>query len=127
MIELTLGQLIDMVPVLQQISKVPLSSGLMLYKFGKIINKVNEEVDLYNTTKQKMMDTYVGKDENGQFLRDENGNLLVKVELQEQLNKQLNDLVEIKETLDIDKFSISDFDNLGLNSQQILPLLPLIE
>lgn len=127
MIELTLGQLIDMVPVLQQISKIPLSSGLMLYKFGKIINKVNEEVELYNTTKQKMMETYVAKDENGEYLRDENGNLFVKAELQERVNKELNDLIEIKETLNIDKFSISDFDNLGLNSQQILPLLPLIE
>ena len=74
-----------------------------------------------------MVKRYGIEDQNGGFRTDEKGNYFIKAQLKDEFNKEFNELLHTKIELNINKFSISDFDNLNLNAEQMLPLMPFIE
>lgn len=127
MIQVELGGLLQMIPSLDKLKKINNSSGRMVYKLSKIILRVQEQADAFDNAKLKMVKRYGIEDQNGGFRTDEKGNYYIKAQLKDEFNKEFNELLHTKIELNINKFSISDFDNLNLNAEQMLPLMPFIE
>ena len=127
MIQVELGTLLNMVPALQKLSEIPNASGKMLYKISKIILKVNEQAEAYDKAKEGMVRKYGVQNQEGIYATDEKGNYLIKANLKEKFNEEFNALIHTKIELNINKFSIDDFDGLNLTPQQMIPLMEFIE
>lgn len=127
MIEVELGTLLNMVPALQKLSDIPNASGKMLYKISKIILRVNEEAEAYDRAKEGMVKKYSVEDENGGYKTDDKGNYLIKAQLKDKFNEEFSALIHTKIQLNVNKFSVDDFDGLNLTPQQMIPLMAFIE
>lgn len=69
-------QLMDSVDVLKKISDMNLPISLS-YKIAKNIMKIEEELAILNKEKQKLIDKYGEKDEDGKIKSDESGRIRI--------------------------------------------------
>lgn len=81
------------------------------YALAKNISKIEKELDIYNKERQKLLDKYCIKDEEGKNLVDENNQLKIADENLEAWNKDINDLLDIEIDIDIHKFNECDLLN----------------
>lgn len=78
------------------------------YAIAKNISKIESELKIYNSERQKLIDKYSVKDEEGNTIIDENNTLKIQVEFLEDWNRQLQELLYIEVDVDIHKFNIDD-------------------
>lgn len=127
MIQVKLGELLNMIPVLQKLSEKPNSSGRMLYKISKLILKIRQEAESFNTAKRGMLKKYGVVDANGEYLIGEDRDYLIKEQLKEEFNKEVTNLINTNVDIGIDYFLAEDFDNLELTPQELISLISLIK
>lgn len=88
------------------------------YAISKNINKIESELKVYNTEKEKLIDRYAKKDEEGKLKADEYGNVNIKEEHIEEWNKDVKELLSIENEIDI---HIIQLDNLLNSDYNISP------
>lgn len=88
------------------------------YAIAKNMTKIEGALDLYGKEKQKLIDKYSVKGEDGKTLIGENGTITIQHELLEDWNADIKELQEIENEIDIHKFDI----NLILNGNyELMP------
>ncbi|MEW8993118.1 hypothetical protein [Clostridium sp.] len=80
------------------------------YAIAKNIAKIESELKVYNKEKQKLIDKYSVKDEEGKPLIEDN-NIRIAPEYIEDWNRDIKELLEIENEVDIHKFHISELEN----------------
>ena len=83
------------------------------YAIAKNIKKLESELDIYNKERQKLIDKYCIKDEEGNNVIDENNNLKIADEHIDNWNKEINDLMDIEVDIDIHKFNLDSLMNVN--------------
>lgn len=78
------------------------------YAISKNISKLESELKIYNKERQKLIDKYCIKNEDGENLIDENNQLKIADEHLDTWNKELNELLDIEIEIDIHKFKLDD-------------------
>lgn len=78
------------------------------YAISKNISKLESELKIYNKERQKLIDKYCIKNEEGENLIDENNQLKIADEHLDTWNKELNELLDIEIEIDIHKFKLDD-------------------
>lgn len=81
------------------------------YAIAKNISKIESELKVFNTERQKLLDKYCIKDEDGKNKIDENNQLKIADEHLEAWNKDLEELLDIEVEIDIHKFNVNDLLN----------------
>ena len=82
------------------------------YALAKNIAKIEKELEIYNSERQKLLDKYCVKDENGQNKIDENNQLKIQemyLKDWEQDIKELQNIESVFISAFFPLFSISDF------------------
>lgn len=82
------------------------------YAIAKNISKIESNVKIYNEERQKLIDKYSVKDENGKTVISENNQITIEPTELENWNNDMKDLQEIEVEIDIHKFDI----NILINS-----------
>lgn len=95
------------------------------YAIAKNVSKIERELEIYNKERQKLIDKYCVKDEEGNNLVDENNQLKIADEHLEDWNKDINELLDIEIDIDIHKFNINDL--LNSNCEMTASELMLID
>lgn len=109
-------QLMDSVDVLKKISDMNLPISLS-YKIAKNIMKIEEELAILNKEKQKLIDKYGEKDEDGKIKSDESGRIrILDITSWTTEYSALEDL-----QIDIDLTVIPEDDLLKCNELNITP------
>ena len=85
------------------------------YAIAKNVAKIEKELEIYNKERQKLIDKYCIKDEEGNNLVDENNQLKIADENLESWNKDINELLDIEVDINIHKFSEMDLLNSNCN------------
>ena len=75
------------------------------YALAKNISKIERELEIYNKERQKLIDKYCVKDEEGKAIVDENNQLKIADEYLEAWGKDINELLDIEIDINIHKFS----------------------
>lgn len=110
-------KLVNDAPGLSQLTKKNLPVKVS-YAIAKNIIKIESALDLYGKEKQKLIDKYSVKDENGKTIVGENGTITIEHEFLENWNADFKELQEIENEIDIHKFDI----NLILNGNyELMP------
>ncbi len=99
------------------------------YAIAKNITKIEKELDIYNKERQKLLDKYCIKDDEGKNLIDENNQLKIADEHLEDWNKDINELLDIEIDIDIHKFKENDLlnSNCELTAAEIMLIDYMIE
>ena len=84
------------------------------YAIAKNISKIEKELEIYNKERQKLIDKYCLKDEEGNLI-DENNQFKIADGNLEAWNKDMNELLEIEIDINIHKFSKDDLFNSNCN------------
>lgn len=78
------------------------------YAISKNVSKLESELNIYNKEREKIIDKYCKKDEEGNLLIDENNNYSIEDENIDICNKELNELLDIEIDVNIHKFKLDD-------------------
>ncbi|MFR3072133.1 MAG: DUF1617 family protein [Paeniclostridium sp.] len=95
------------------------------YAIAKNVSKIENELKIYNNERQKLLDKYCVKDEEGKNKIDENNQLRITDENMDDWNKEINELLDIEIEIDIHKFNINDL--LNSNCEMTASELMLID
>ena len=88
------------------------------YAIAKNIKKLESELKIYNKEREKLIDKYCIKDDEGKNVIDENNNLKIADEHLEAWNKEINELMDIEVDIDIHKFNL---DSLMCGNYDMTP------
>ena len=84
------------------------------YAIAKNISKIEKELEISNKERQKLIDKYCLKDEEGNLI-DENNQFKIADGNLEAWNKDMNELLDIEIDINIHKFSKDDLFNSNCN------------
>ena len=85
------------------------------YAISKNVNKIESELKVYNTEKDKLVNKYGEKDKEGKLKVDENGNIPLKEEHIEDWNRDIKELLSIENEIDIYMINLDDLLNSNYN------------
>ena len=95
------------------------------YAIAKNVSKIESELEVFNAERQKLLDQYCVKDEEGKNKIDENNQLRIDGEHLESWSKDLEELLDIEVEIDMHKFNINDL--LNSNCEMTASELMLID
>lgn len=98
----------------------------LAYKFNKLANKANEEINFYRENMQKIIEEYAERDENGEMIFTDAENVKLRPDSTEECNKKINELSNIEVDINI-KFTPEELSSLELSINDLQTLMPLIE
>lgn len=79
------------------------------YAIAKNITKIESELKIYNSERQKLIEKYVEKDKEGK-VKSDNGSIKIQKDHIDDWNKDILSLMVIENEIDIYKFKMSEFD-----------------
>lgn len=99
------------------------------YALAKNLSKIEKELEIYNTERQKLVDKYCVKNENGENKIDKDNNLRLDEKYSDDWNKDLNELLDIEIEIDIHKFNINDLlnSNCEMTANELMIIDYMIE
>ena len=126
MITTTVGSLIAIKPVLQQLAnlEMPAKESFAILRMLKVIDKEYESIE---STQRKMLELYGDKDENGNYKSDGHGGALIRKESAEEFATQMGDFLKMEMELECGKLKLDMLDKLQLTPNQLLKMEEFIE
>lgn len=105
--------------------KIPLKTA---YKLNKLHTKIKVENKFYEEEFQKLLDKYAKKDDNGDFLMNEDGSgVMIKEDLQRECHQKIEELQNME--VDIEKilFTLDELNCIEVSPMELNSLIPFIE
>lgn len=96
------------------------------YKFSKIFDSIESDYQFFFSQLRKILDRYAEKDENGNFVQNDDY-IPLKKETFDLAEKALNDLYETEITLPKITFTLDELEELNIKPFELKALLPFIE
>ncbi len=96
------------------------------YKFSKLLSKIEKDSEFFTEKTREVILKYAEKDENGNLVQTEDGNIRIQTGKIEEANKAMMELNDIEvEDINI-TFTLDELDSLSIAPEVLQPLLPLI-
>lgn len=112
--------------ILMEISRKELPIKVS-YALAKNIGKIEKELEIYNSERQKLLDKYCVKDENGQNKIDENNQLKIQEEYLKDWEHDITELQNIELEIDIHKFKITELNGYNMAPSELIAIDYMIE
>lgn len=126
--ELTIRQILNDTNSLAVISQKQLPIKVS-YAIAKNIKKLESEIKIYNKEREKLINKYCIKDDEGKNVIDENNNLKIADEHLEVWNKEINELMDIEVDIDIHQFNLDSlmYGNYDMTPAELMIIDYMIE
>lgn len=116
--------------LLNSISKLRVLSQKQLpvkvsYAIAKNISKIEKELTIYEIERQKLIDKYAEKDNEGKVVADNNGK--IKFKDKEGWEKDIKELLDIENEIDIHKFKIEELEGYNMTPAELMSIEYMIE
>lgn len=108
--KLTNERIVNTINVLGKLNNTALPVRVA-YAVSKNIDKIERELKAYNIEKSKLLDKYAEKNKNGEIII-ENGHFKIKEECAENWNREIRELLEIENEVEIHMIKLDDLLNL---------------
>lgn len=126
MIKVTVGEVINCVDVLRALSNKPIKIKVA-YNIAKIIKEIEKENELFEETRQHLLNKFCEKDENGQLRINEKGSAIIKSEYVADYNNEIKELLESQIEIAAEPIKIEDIEDLELTAAQVYAISSFIE
>lgn len=109
---------------LREISKkeLPIKAS---YAIAKNLKKIEDELEIYYKEREKLIDKYAEKDENGKIKVDNNGFIIFKDK--EGWDKEIKELLAIENDIKIRKFPIDVLEGYNMSPAELMLIEYMIE
>lgn len=112
--------------ILMEISRKELPIKVS-YALAKNISKIEKELEIYNSERQKLLDKYCIKDEHGENKVDENNQLKIQEEYLKDWEKDIKELQNIELEIDIHKFKLEELNGYNMTPSELIAIDYMIE
>lgn len=126
MIEVKLSTIIDSMNILKELANKELK-GRAAFQVGKLIKKIDEEYSIFNETREKLLNKYAAKDENGNFKLDDNNSYTFEDNNFQLFMDEINTLIGTIITINCNPINLNDLSELDFTPAQMVMLEPFIE
>ena len=97
------------------------------YAIAKNISKLETELKTYNAEREKLIEKYSEKDEQGKTIVVENNQIKLQPELLSDWNKDIQELLAIENEIDIHAFSIEALNGYSMSPSDLMLIDYMIE
>ncbi len=126
MIEVTLNELLNVSSVMQELAKKPMKVKAA-YKTAKMLNAIEKEYQLFQDARTKLIEKYGQRGDDGNLKIDENGNYSVSNENLIAFNKELNEMLEEKVTLNANPLNVEELEEANFTPADMIALTPFMD
>ena len=126
MINLKLETLINSAEGLKGLSQKKLMAKTA-YVIGKILKAADAEMASFNETRMELIKKYGEKDENGELVQDDKGNVRVSQESIEDFSNELKGLLDTEIEIAGNKIKMDDLGDVEFTPQEMAQLEEFIE
>lgn len=114
------------IPKLSEIIKKQLPVKVS-YAIAKNIAKIEAELNVYDKEREKLIEKYSVKDEQGKTIVDENNQIKIREENITDWNRDIKELLSIENEVDIHKFSIDALEGYSMTPAELMIIDYMIE
>lgn len=122
MIDVTIQDLVKSVSVLNKIMEQPFH-GSLAFKLSRIIREVRRELETYEEERKKILSAYGEKDESGNLVLDERGNVKIIPQFKEACQLEFDKLLKTQIVLNVDKIESNELDEFQITPKEMEDLL----
>jgi DNA repair ATPase RecN len=97
------------------------------YALAKNIGKIESELKVYNKERNRLLDQYATKDKKGEFKFDKEGQVIFKDGCKEKWEKDIRELLEIENEIDIHKFKINELEGYSISPSELMVIDYMIQ
>ena len=126
MITMTLNDIFNAVPTLREISNKEFP-GFVTFKIARIIRELDKEIQLFETEREKIAYKFGEKDDNGQLIVLDNGNIKIPDESIAECNQELQALFNTEVEINASKLPVNIFETIEMTPTQAMNLEPIVE
>ena len=101
--------------------------GSLAFKIARLARELNKEMETFNAERQKLLQKYCVKDENGELKINDNGTVQVEPDKINEFNEEFTSLLETEVEINAEKLPINSIDNFNITPQQILTIEKMFE
>jgi hypothetical protein len=95
------------------------------YAIAKNIAKIDSELKVYEKERQKLIEQYAEKNKENKIISDKDGN--VKFKDIEAWNKDIKELLDIENEIEIHKFKFEELANIQISAEELRVIDYMIE
>lgn len=125
MIEISVSTLINCTQALNELIKKPLKTKTA-YKIARLAREVSRELELFNTTKEALIEKY-GEHDADNNLITENNTYKIRQDAREEFIKEYQEVMEQNINLNIEPISLKQLEDEKFTPQEISSILDFIE
>ena len=125
MIKLSLDQLINSIEILQKLGTAEVKARVA-FNISKLLRVSEIEINNFNEIRINLIKKYAKKDESGEIIMDNEGNVTIESESVEIFNKELKELIATPIELNASKINLDDL-NINITPNEMLLLEPFLE
>lgn len=129
MITVKLNDILNSEETLKKLMDVSMK-GKVAYKLARIAREVDKESQLFSDERNKLIEKYAERDEEGNYKPNEDGQIYIDTKNLEKVGQFSNELSELLETeieVNVEKLSLDDLDETGLTPKDFNKLMAFIE
>lgn len=117
--KLTNGKILNDSTKLSEIAQkqLPIKAS---YAIAKNLMRLEAELKTYNKEREKLIEKYSVKDEQGKTIIDENSQVKIQEEYLTEWNKDFQELLDIENEVDIHKFSVEALNGYNMSASELM-------
>lgn len=126
MIKVKVKDLLDSIESMNKLVEKPLHFKLA-YKIARIARAANEEIQAYETARNKLFERYAERDEQGNIIKTKEGNVSIAKDKTTNFLKELTETYNTEVDLNVDCIEMHELEALDFTPIEIHGLLPFIK
>ena len=126
LIKVTLNDVVNSSQIFSKLMQQPFK-GSLAFKIARLARELEKEMQTFNDERMKIIRKYGKKDENGELIVGEDGNVSFDNDKISDLNSEFNSLLETELEINADKLPMNSIDEFELTPQEVIGLEKFFE
>ena len=101
--------------------------GSLAFKIARLARELSKEMETFNAERQKLLQKYCIKDENGELKTNDNGTVQVEPNKINEFNEEFSSLLETEVEINAEKLSMDSLDSFDITPQQMISIEKFFE
>lgn len=126
MIKMTITEILNVVPVLQDMSNKSFP-GATSFKIARLIRELDKEIQLFDKQRNEIAQEFGEKDASGQLVLTEEGGVKIIESKIKECNNKLESIINTEIEINASKIPYSTIESADFTPSQALALEPIID
>ena len=126
MIKITMNELLNVIPVLRELSTKSFK-GATTFKIARLIRELDKETALFEESRQKLAEKYGVRKEDGSLDIMEDGTVKLQEDKVQECNEEILNLLTTEVEINADKIAVEAFEDIEISPSQVIAMDALIE